>query len=245
MKIKGIKYLIGLILTVFINLYIYVYPTQAMPFTQIPFEWEEFTTSTLTDYDMADDDHLGPISLGFSVTIGGATYDHFDMDSNGYVELLSGTQDPTEYGYGGIQELIDENPTSTYLLAAYDDLSSWEYGYYGYALQHNRAIFYYNTETYYDEGYELLNNFEIILNSNGKVQWNFNYADYDDYDFDLFSGLYFGNTGTLYELYREYIPDEESWIYAENNTNNVVPEPATIFLFSSSLIGFAIKLRKV
>ncbi len=237
------KYLGVLILTVLMNLFIYIYPASAITFTQIPFEWEHFDISDLTAYDSDDDSSLGPIALGFSVTIGGATYDHFDMDSNGYIELLSATQPPNGYGYGAIQELIDDNPTSTYLLAAYDDLSSDDYGYYGYALESNRAIFYYNTETYYDEDHELLNNFEVILNSDGSVQWNFNYADYDDYDYDLFSGLYFGNTGTLYELYRDYIPEQESWVYGRNS-NNVVPEPITMLLFSTGLVGFAIKRRK-
>lgn len=223
---------------------------QASIFHQIPFEFESIADGDLTDYDSGDESNSDNVPLGFSVTIGGATYDAFDMNSNGYVQLLSGAQSPTNEGYGDLEDdLIDAGPSSTYLLAAYDDLSSEYYNYFGYLLESDRAIFYYDTETYYDEDSEYLNNFEIILSDTGKVQWNFNYADYDGYDYDLFSGLYFGNTGTTHELYREFIPSEESWVYDEAHTHGdeqgepVVPEPATMALLGSGLLGF-VGLRK-
>jgi len=223
---------------------------QAAIFHQIPFEFESFSDSDLDWSDADDDNNTGNTDLGFSVTIGGATYDAFDMDLNGYVQLLFGSQSPTEEGYGDLEDnLIDADPSSTYLLAAYDDLSSDYYGYYGYKLESDRAVFYYDTETYDDEDDDYLNNFEIILSDTGKVQWNFNYADYNGYDYDLFSGLYFGNTGTTHELYREFIPTEESWVYDEAHTHGdeqgepVVPEPATMALLGSGLLGF-VGLRK-
>src|SRR3989338_9095284 len=105
---------------------------QAAIFHQIPFEFASFSDSDLDWSDADDDNNTGNTDLGFSVTIGDATYDAFDMDSNGYVQLLFGSQSPTEEGYGDLEDnLIDADPSSTYLLAAYDDLSSYYYGYYG------------------------------------------------------------------------------------------------------------------
>lgn len=216
----------------------------ATMFTQIPFVWEHFDQTALDDSNDCDDCNFGNVALGFSVTLGGQMFDAFDMDSNGYVQLLSGTQSPENYGYGSISGLTGADPTATYLLAAYDDLSSSSYGYYGYVLESARAVFYYNTETYDDDDDELLNEFEMILLSDGTVQWNFNFADYSGYDDDLFSGLYFGNTGELHELYSDFIPEEESWVYAAGETVQPVPEPATLFLVGSGLIGLVLAKRK-
>jgi hypothetical protein len=142
------------------------------------------------------------------------------MSSDGDIELLTDAGDvPTGWGYDSIVGLINHDPSATYLLAAYDDLDSSVQGYYGYILfsdpDPNRAVFYYDTETYQDRnvGDPQLNNFEVILYEDGNVQWNFNYADYEYFDEDLFSGLYFGNTQTLLELDRYHIPELESYLY--------------------------------
>lgn len=219
----------------------------SMPFQMIPYEFDYYgevgsgNNPELDDSDYDDDDNFGNVSLGFEVTIGGDDYNAFDMNSNGYVELLWGSQSPVDYEYGYIDDLIDDDDAATYLLAAYDDLSSDANGYFGYKLFSDRAIFYYETETYYDDDDDLLNLFEMILYSNGDVQWNFNYADYEDWDYDLYSGLYFGNTGSLLELYIDEIPEEESWLYTESAP---VPEPATLLLISSGLFGLLGYRRK-
>lgn len=185
----------------------------ALTFEQVPFEFEDYNDITLDWVDSADDAFTGSTALGFSVTIGGATYSYFDMSSDGYIELLTDAGDvPTGYGWGYISGLTSFDPCSTYLLAAYDDLTSSYYGYYGYKLLPDRAVFYYDTETVCDGDYDLLNNFEVVLYNDGKVQWNFNYADYECFGYDLFSGLYFGNTQTLLTL-TNYIPEQKSYLY--------------------------------
>jgi hypothetical protein len=185
----------------------------ASTFEQVPFEFEDYNDITLYWVDSADDAFTGSTALGFSVTIGGATYSYFDMSSDGYIELLTDAGDvPTGYGWGYISGLTSFDSSATYLLAAYDDLTSSYYGYYGYKLLPDRAVFYYDTETVCDGDYALLNNFEVVLYNDGKVQWNFNYADYECFGYDLFSGLYFGNTQTLLTL-TNYIPEQKSYLY--------------------------------
>jgi hypothetical protein len=190
---------------------------QGSSFRELAFEFEDYNDITLDWVDSGkDDSNTGSTALGFSVTIGGATYSYFDVCIDGYIELLTGAGDtPTGYGWGTVYDLIyDEpngaDPNATYLLAAYGDFDSTTYGYYGYKLFSDRAVFYYNAETYQDQwpapDPAQLNNFEVILYDDGNVQWNFNSADYWLFDHDLFSGLYFGNTQTLLELTRYHIP---------------------------------------
>ncbi len=195
----------------------------ASSFMEVTYEFDSYTSGALDWAESADDTSTGPNSLGFSVTIGGATYSYFSMCSDGYIELLTDACDVrTGRGWDSIDGLINVDPNSTYLLAAYDDLDSSVssvQGYYGYKLfsDPNRAVFYYDTETHQDTGVSgaQLNNFEVILYEDGNVQWNFNSADYEYFDHDLFSGLYFGkgNTQTLLELTRYYIPEQESYLY--------------------------------
>ena len=197
----------------------------ASGFRQILFEFENYNEPALDWAESDDDTSTGSIALGFSVTIGGATYSYFQMGSDGYIELLTDACDvPTGRGWDSIDGLISFDPCATYLLAAYDDLDSSDgpggpnyYGYYGYKLfsDPNREVFYYDTETHQDLGASgaQLNNFEVILYEDGNVQWNFNYANYEYFDEDLFSGLYFGNTQTLLELTRYHIPEQKSYLY--------------------------------
>ena len=193
----------------------------ASSFRQVPYEFEDYTSGALDWADSADDTNSGPIALGFSVTIGGATYSYFSMCSDGYIELLTDACDVRSgRGWDSIDGLITFDPSATYLLAAYDDLDSSVpsvQGYYGYKLFSDRAVFYYDTETRQDAGESgaQLNNFEVILYEDGDVQWNFNSAEYGYFDEDLFSGLYFGkgNTQTLLELTRYHILEQKSYLF--------------------------------
>jgi hypothetical protein len=204
-------------------------------FEEVPYEFEAYDIPTLDWVDSADDANTGSTALGFSVTIGGAAYSYFQMGSNGDIELLTDAGDvPTGHGYDSISGLISWDSSSTYLLAAYDDLSSEAYGYFGYKLFSDRAVFYYDTETWEDSYFDILNNFEVVLYDDGNVQWNFNYANYESFDYDLFSGLYFGNTETLLELTSDHIPEQKSYL---------APEPSSLFLLGLSGLALLRKRR--
>ncbi|NIO63442.1 MAG: hypothetical protein GTO35_13020 [Gammaproteobacteria bacterium] len=221
----------AILVTSLVLLFAIATSVHASSFRQIPFEFEDYNDITLDWADSnKDDSNTGSTALGFSVTIGGAAYSYFDMCIDGYIELLTdacdiptayGCDRPTGCGWGRVDDLIyDEpngaDPNATYLLAAYGDFDSTYYGYYGYKLFSDRAVFYYDTETWQDawadDPFER-NNFEVILYDDGNVQWNFNSADYWLFDHDLFSGLYFGNTQTLLELTIYHIPEQKSYLY--------------------------------
>ena len=175
----------------------------------------------------------GDIDLPWPVTISGQTFVAFEMDANGYVELLKDGEDSYDFGYGSVDELTEEDdPDHTYLMAAYDDLSTDEAGSFGYEIQEDRVVFYWYTETYDDSGNDLLNHFQIVLYADGRVQWNFILADFVDFDEDLFSGIYLGGDDTrLEEIARETIPEQESWLFAEkgNDCNgNQIPDSCDI-----------------
>ncbi len=205
---------------------------KASSFRELAFEFEDYNGITLDWSDSGkDDSNTGSTALGFSVTIGGASYSYFYMCIDGYIELLTDACDvPTSYGcgrpsgcgWGRIDDLIyDEpngaDPNATYLLSAYGDFDTTTYGYYGYKLFSDRAVFYYNAETYQDQwpapDPAELNNFEVVLYDDGNVRWNFNSAGYELFDQDFFSGLYFGNTQTLLELAIYHIPQQKSYLY--------------------------------
>ena len=205
---------------------------RAAVINEVAFAWEAYASGDLDWWDADDDTSSGSTALGFTVNIGGAGYSHFDMDSNGYVELLTSAGDtPTGYGPGSVAGLTGADTSSTYLLAAYDDLSSWLYNYYGYKLLSDRAVFYYDTETFQDEDSDLPNVFEIILYDDGQVRWNFDSADYAFYSYDLYTGLYFGNSQTLLEGISEEIPVQKSYLY--------IPEPGSLLLLLVAGVGLA------
>ncbi len=196
----------------------------------IDFEW---SSPALDDSDDCDSCQLGDINLPWDVTISGQTFVAFAMSADGYVELLKNGESSYGYGEGEVDDLTEEgDPDHTYLMAAYDDLSSDYGGFFGYSILTDRVVFTWLTETYDDEEDGDFNFFQIVLYDDGRVQWNFYFADFDDYDYDLFSGIYLGGDARqLKEIARETIPEFESWLLADSGRDcnlNGVPDSCDI-----------------
>ncbi|OWY72336.1 hypothetical protein B7486_05290 [cyanobacterium TDX16] len=194
---------------------------------QIPYETASFS------YDWSDSDDDGEsdeVNLPWTVNIQGLEFVAFIQSSNGFVELLRSGESAYDYEDYDVEGLInDGDPHHSYLMAAFDDLSSDEVGQFGYDIQADRVVFDWLTETYEDEEYGRPNNFQIVLYADGRVQWNFIFALYDDWDEDLFSGLYLGHdVMRLVEVARDSIPEQESWLIAgangDCNTNGIPDE---------------------
>jgi len=195
----------------------------------------EFETASiaLDESDSCDGCQLGDIDLPWPVEIYGQTFVAFAVHADGYVELLQEGQSSYDYGDGSVDELTEEgDPDHTYLMAGYDDLSSDEIGFFGYGFLPDQIVFTWLTETYDDEGDGELNLFQVVLFADGSVQWNFIFEDIDDYDEDLFSGIYLGGgVQRLFEIAREELPEEESWLFGDSGRDcnlNAIPDSCEI-----------------
>lgn len=188
--------------------------------TEIPFEWTAVSYGDC-DWAVRRDDHTSDpgTALPFPVALGGQSFTHFRMDTNGYA-ILGDASVGYGPGYGPLWGITGYygNSTDTFILAAYDDLTSDDEGFAGFVLGSDQVLFHWNEETYYDEGDGYLNEFQAVLSAGSEVQWNFNTANYTGWDYDLFTGLYFGgdgsdSSGVLIEIIRDEIPTNRSWVY--------------------------------
>lgn len=177
----------------------------------VPFSFEY---PVFNDSASCDDCELGEVNLPWTVTVDGVPLARFVQSSNGYVELMMAGEDGCFPSYGDLSDITSCSDTTdhTYLLAAYDDLDSGDCCEFGYQVLTDRAIFYWNTETYDDGGDGQPNEFEVILYADGRILWNFAAAQYDSYDYDLLTGVYYGyGRDEFVEVARDRIPSFESF----------------------------------
>ena len=174
-------------------------------------EWIEVSESSADYYEQANNDYLGPFDLPFTVTLEGMDYDSFEMSSNGSIELIPvGSSGHGIDGYGYKSDLIEDDDYSdaTLIMASYDDLYSRWYGYYGYqvfksgdidaggaVVDRDCIVFCWNTPTHDDYSPDYMNKFEVVLYPDGTIMWNFDSMNFDDYGYDMYSGIYVGSTG--------------------------------------------------
>ncbi len=194
-----------------------------------PFDYDATPPGSWDFSRSCDDCSNSEVNLPFPVMLGGESFTRFDQDSNGYVELLRDGETGYGFSYGNVADLIAEgDPDHTYLLAAYDDLSSDDYGAFGYRVEADRIIFYWNTETYNDGGENRVSQFQVILFANGQVRWNFLTDMVEDYGYDLYSGIYFGyGRQELLTIAAGDIPQGTSWVLSAGSSDcnsNGIPD---------------------
>ena len=146
--------------------------------------------------------------------MGGQTLTRFVQDSNGYVELMTDVDTAHEYGYGSVDDLIyDYDPSHTYLMACYDDLSSSHRGFYGYRFVPGCVIFHWTAPTFGNQNDgELINSFQMMLWEDGDVTWQFGASNSVDADYDLFTGVFCGyGVNALFEVARDTIPQHVAY----------------------------------
>ncbi len=171
---------------------------------EIPFSWEGVDDPE--DWD-ADDDNYLEVDMPWSFPFYGTDYYMLDMSSNGYLvphgDNTDNLIDASSYEIDLINGMDYEDTGSGAIIAAWNkDLSSYYYGDYSYQFKSDntmierldgpsgggdqiftadaeRAVFEWYTETFDDEEYELLNNFEIVLYPDGRIRVDYNFFECD------------------------------------------------------------------
>jgi hypothetical protein len=186
------------------------------PVDEVVFEGLRSEPRLLDWQDSDDDDWTPEVTLPWPVQLGAETYVAFVQNANGCVELLREGESDYHYDYGFVDDLIRytslDGPEHTFLMIAFDDLTSTYHGEFGYRIEGDRVIFRWRAETYADHETGRLNDLEMVLGADGTVAWNFSSAPYDSYSYDLFSGLYLGHDQrVLVEVARNEIPVASSF----------------------------------
>lgn len=161
------------------------------------------------DDSAADDEEANyGLELGFDFVLDGVTYTHFNIASDGWVQLLDGSQyyceDFREDTYCDfLNDYADDGDGGAFIFCAYDD---WDadrrQGFYGYQLSEGSALFYWDSMTYDDaeerEGRDHKWQRSVEIRANGEVAINFGpEAEMEDHDGKLYTGL--------------FLPDADEW----------------------------------
>lgn len=182
----------------------------------IPKEWLYLSKEDMDASKRCDDCTIEG-NLPFPFSMQGTTFTRYSVNSNGAVELLpqSGSFQMNAAA-GNPENMIAAYPDATMIFASFDDLVSTWNGFFGVRhlkpgdrigegqpITEEALVFHWETETYSNEDYGYMNNFEVLLYPDGRVQWNFDTMDYDAYDYQMYSGIYDGRSGMYLEAGRE------------------------------------------
>jgi len=168
---------------------------------QVPFTWYSCNqTSSAGDYIQDDDEdyynHFGDYySLPFIFPYFGRNIEYIDFNTNGMIELLESGEDCNDcYDYGthydgdmGYYEPVDA------VFASNDDLQTDDLNsdYAAVCSFGDKVVVEWQGSTYDD--YDSANypiNMQVVLFENGSIMWNFNYMNFSQWGYDMYSGLY-------------------------------------------------------
>jgi parallel beta-helix repeat protein len=195
------------------------------------YEWIEVNTDNADDWDYDyDDEYLSEEEIGFDFTLGDTTYTHFQVQTNGSLELAAGlglTNDITDYEGRGY--LTYSYPDSTIIFANCDDwvdepsgdeepyethdgasvrMDGWGYKHFnagdtdgdGNTVSEECLVLRWYMVMISDDTYEFWNDFQVVLYPDGRVRWNTRFMNGENPEYAQYSGIYAGANTVPFEV---------------------------------------------
>ena len=153
------------------------------------------------NYTMQGDDSYLIYELPFTFPFMDRNITKISVNTNGLIELLESDED-CDFRYGcsnyGTHQNGDHIRNMDAIFASNDDLATGdlEGTYLGVFNLSDKVVVEWYGFTHTDEypyGYDILSNpvhFQVVMYSNGTIEWNFKTMNFRSYDFDMFTGVY-------------------------------------------------------
>lgn len=166
--------------------------------------------------------------LGFDFELDGQTYTHFNVCSNGWVQLLDGDTDAYDRSRRNdiddwLEDYVDDADGGAVLFAAMDNWDpEYRDGYYGYQKAEGSVTFFWRSATWRDadrhEGSSSICEFSIVVHASGTVHFNFSDDNHNRESDELFTGLYLPSAsdweeGVVVEIAKDEFPGNECFSY--------------------------------
>lgn len=227
----------------------------------VPYAWIEVNRGNADAWDQgADDESLAEAAIGFDFPMNGQTYTHFQTQTNGSVELVTGsgqTDDIT--GYEGWAKLIEDNDSSsTFLFAPNDDfkdegpdvteqhngadvvMNGWGYKHFtagsldgeGNTVAEECTVFRWYMQYYSDDDTTgPYNDFQVVIFPDGQVRWSVRAMPGHLPEYSQLIGFYAGGSGEpLFVNAASGVRDQASYIY-----NPATAGDASTGIFSNTI----------
>jgi len=130
------------------------------------YDWIDISRSGKKVDSMDDDDHVGPLNIGFSFPFYGIAYDHFYVTSNG----LIGFGPTAEYASHTNMPIPSEKAPNNFIAALWDDLSPKDGNIYYYS-QGEKLIVQFDRMKEYRSG--ATTSFQVILEKDGTILFQY------------------------------------------------------------------------
>jgi parallel beta-helix repeat protein len=173
--------------------------------SEVSYRWTDVNVSTATsassgdtisdysNYTLQDDDGYFIYELPFNFIFMERNITNISVNTNGLIELLENGENSYENKDYGTHYDGDHLGNMDAIFASNDDLQTDDQtgNYLGVFNLGDRIVIEWNGSTYSD--YNSLDNpihFQVVLYSDGTIEWNFKTMDWNGYDYDMFTGAY-------------------------------------------------------